>query len=66
MASIGAYCPSCSVTVLRAGTEHAAELAAQHHSRITGHVLQLTDAVTWRVLRSVAGEPSLPLWEPET
>jgi hypothetical protein len=66
MASYGAYCPSCSVTIHRGGTERAAELAATHHATITGHVVQLTDAVLWRVLRSVAGEPSLPLWESES
>ena len=57
------YCPQCSHRVGPEVGEAWAEEAAWEHSRLTGHVVQLVDADSHVALRSVAGEPSLPLWD---
>lgn len=61
----GGYCPSCSLSVVRSSRSEANAIrACEDHARITGHVVHLVDAGTWSVIDTIAGEPSLPLWEP--
>jgi len=58
-----AYCPQCNVAL---GNEVGYAIAlghAQQHARVTGHCLQVCEASTWTPVETVAGEPSLPLWE---
>lgn len=59
-----AYCPQCSATLnSRALQELVARLIGQQHAQITGHVVNLVIADTWTVVDTLAGEPSLPLWD---
>lgn len=59
-----AYCPSCSTTVhSRVVAPEVAHVMASQHAQITGHVVNLVLADTWTVVDTVAGEPSLPLWD---
>lgn len=58
------YCPSCSASLTpRALQEDVARVIGQQHAQITGHVVNLVIADTWTVVDTLAGEPSLPLWE---
>jgi hypothetical protein len=59
-----AYCPSCSVPVgERTRYLERARDQATLHARITGHTVQIADGVNWQAVETVAGEPSLPMWE---
>ena len=54
------YCPTCSAPIGAAAPLATSRNRAQTHSVITGHVVQLADAVSWQTLETVAGEPGLP------
>jgi hypothetical protein len=58
------YCPSCSATI--GGSRRSLDELrhrAQDHAQVTGHVVNLVAAATWVSVETIAGEPSLPLWE---
>lgn len=59
-----AYCPSCSASLTpRPLQEDVARVIGQQHAQITGHVVNLVLSDTWTVVDTLAGEPSLPLWD---
>lgn len=57
------YCPTCSVRLGLEAPWAKAHADAQVHASITGHVVNLVDPESWRVTETVAGSPSLPLWD---
>lgn len=59
-----AYCAQCSASMTpRAVHEDVARIVGQQHAQITGHVVGLVVADTWTQVDTLAGEPSLPLWD---
>jgi hypothetical protein len=59
-----AWCPRCSKYVGGTrGTILRATADASEHSVVSGHATEVWDTRRGRLLRSVAGEPPLPLWE---
>lgn len=58
-----AYCPSCDVRLGGDVGEGEARGHAKQHARVTGHPVHLVDAARWRVVETIVGEPSLPLWD---
>lgn len=59
-----AYCPQCSASLTaRAVAPDVARIIGQQHAQITGHVVNVVLADTWTVVSTLAGEPSLPLWD---
>lgn len=59
-----AYCPSCSATLTpRVVHDAVARVLGQQHAQITGHVVNVVLSDTWTVVGTLAGEPSLPLWD---